>query len=147
MLSRDTNFDSLTKGFSWDIPSRLNMATQVCDDWAARQPARTAIIDMTGPRRRDVSYAALREMAETMATALLDTACGFAAYTRVGDVLASNVSVCFMAGGAAERFRARGHVVKAGRRQVFTAAELFAVPDEGSHRLIATATTILVPAA
>ena len=82
-----------------------------------------------------------------MATALLDTACGFAAYTRVGDVLASNVSVCFMAGGAAERFRARGHVVKAGRRQVFTAAELFAVPDEGSHRLIATATTILVPAA
>ncbi len=62
MLSRDTDFDSLTKGFSWDIPSRLNMATQVCDDWAAREPARTAIIDMTGPRRRDVSYAALREI-------------------------------------------------------------------------------------
>ncbi|MBY6166479.1 AMP-binding protein [Pseudooceanicola nitratireducens] len=91
MLSRDTDFDSLTKGFSWDIPSRLNMATQVCDDWAARQPARTAIIDMTGPRRRDVSYAALREMAETMATALLDR--GIVAGDRVG-VLRSQDAWC-----------------------------------------------------
>jgi acetyl-CoA synthetase len=58
--------------FAWDIPPRLNMAAQVCDVWAATDPARTAIIDMTGATRRDVSYAALREMAETLATGLAD---------------------------------------------------------------------------
>jgi len=62
--------------FSWDIPPRLNMAAQVCDDWAASEPARTAIIDMTGERRRDVSYAALREMAERLATGLADRGVG-----------------------------------------------------------------------
>lgn len=62
--------------FEWDIPSHLNMATQVCDDWAAADPARTAIIDLTGPRRRDVSYAALREMAETLASTLADLGVG-----------------------------------------------------------------------
>ncbi|MGI3170837.1 AMP-binding protein [Pseudooceanicola sp. C21-150M6] len=69
-------------GFRWDIPARLNMARQACDDWASREPHRTAIIDMTGARRRDVSYAALREMAETLATALLDR--GVARGDRVG---------------------------------------------------------------
>jgi len=58
--------------FAWDIPPRLNMAAQVCDGWAATDPARTAIIDMTGATRRDVSFAALREMAETLATGLAD---------------------------------------------------------------------------
>jgi acetyl-CoA synthetase len=68
--------------FVWDIPARLNMATQVCDAWAAAAPTKTAIIDLTGPRRRDLSYAHLREMAETLATALIDR--GVARGDRVG---------------------------------------------------------------
>ena len=80
-----------------------------------------------------------------MTSALLDTACGFAAVTKVGRVMASNLSVCFVAAGAGARFRAVAEVVKPGRRQVFTRAELFAEADDGSERLVATATTILVP--
>jgi acetyl-CoA synthetase len=72
MLTPAGSYAALLNTFAWDIPARLNMATQVCDDWAAREPARTAIIDMTGPVRRDVSYAALRAMAESLATALAD---------------------------------------------------------------------------
>lgn len=91
MLRKDMSYDALRDSFGWDIPPRLNMATQVCDDWAARDPSRTAIIDMTGPRRRDVSFAALREMAERLATALLDR--GVQLGDRVG-VLRSQDSWC-----------------------------------------------------
>lgn len=76
MLTPATSYDALRDDFAWNIPTHLNMATQVCDDWADRDPARTAIIDMTGPRRRDVSYAALREMAETLASTLADRGVG-----------------------------------------------------------------------
>ncbi|WP_375173533.1 AMP-binding protein [Pseudooceanicola sp.] len=76
MLAPARSYETLRDSFTWDIPARLNMAAQVCDDWAAKDPARTAIIDMTGPRRRDVSYATLREMAETLATALADRGVG-----------------------------------------------------------------------
>ncbi len=80
-----------------------------------------------------------------MTSAMLDTVCGFAAVTQVGRVMASNLSVCFVAAAAGERFRAVGEVIKPGRRQAFTSAELFAVAPGGGERLVATATTILVP--
>ncbi|WP_407492638.1 AMP-binding protein [Pseudooceanicola sp. MF1-13] len=72
MLDPTLSYDALRDSFDWDIPPRLNMAAQVCDKWAASDPSRTAIIDVTGPTRRDVSYAALREMSERLATALSD---------------------------------------------------------------------------
>ncbi|WP_439529465.1 acyl-CoA synthetase [Pannonibacter sp.] len=43
MLSRATDFDSLSAGFSWNLPARYNIARSVCDDWAAREPSRLAI--------------------------------------------------------------------------------------------------------
>lgn len=70
MLPRGEDYGSLVRGFRWDIPARLNMARQACDDWAARVPGRVAIIDMTGAARRDVSYGALRRMADTLAAEL-----------------------------------------------------------------------------
>ncbi len=80
-----------------------------------------------------------------MTSAMLDTVCGFAAVTQVGRVMASNLSVCFVAAAAGERFRTVGEVVKPGRRQAFTRAELFATVAGGGEKLVATATTILVP--
>lgn len=79
--------------------------------------------------------------------ALLDTACGFAAATVAGQVTASHFSVNCIAPGVGHRFVARARVVKAGRRQVFTTAELFGQgEEEGSElKLIATGNTILVP--
>jgi acyl-coenzyme A thioesterase PaaI-like protein len=40
---------------------------------------------------------------------------------------------------------ARGRVVKAGRKQVFASAELFAEQDSGELLLVATGNAILVP--
>jgi len=74
--------------------------------------------------------------------ALIDTACGFAAATMLGRVLASHYSINCLRPAVGERFIARGRVVKPGKTQVFTAAELFA--RTGNHeKLVATGETIL----
>jgi uncharacterized protein (TIGR00369 family) len=76
--------------------------------------------------------------------ALIDTACGFAAVTLVGRVLASHYAVNCLRPAVGERFVARARVVKPGRTQVFTACELFAVKD-GEEKLVATGETLLTP--
>ncbi len=77
--------------------------------------------------------------------ALLDTACGFAATTTSGlSVLSSQFTMNCLAPAVGEEFVAIGRVVKAGRKQVFTSGELFGVRD-GLRKLVATATTLLVP--
>jgi acyl-coenzyme A thioesterase PaaI-like protein len=76
--------------------------------------------------------------------AMIDTACGFAAYAQVGNVLASHFSVSCLAPAVGDLFIARARIVKAGRRQVFAAAELFA-SRAGVENLVATGETILVP--
>src|SRR6056297_4182203 len=83
-------YDQLVEGFRWDLPTRLNMAAQVCDDGAARAPDRVAIIDLGGGRQ-EVSYAALRSMADGLAHALV--ARGVARGDRVG-VLRSQGAWC-----------------------------------------------------
>ncbi len=71
------DWDALRAGFRWELPARLNMARQACDDWADRDPTRVAIID-GGP----VTYAALRGMADGLARSLV--ALGVARGDRVG---------------------------------------------------------------
>jgi uncharacterized protein (TIGR00369 family) len=78
--------------------------------------------------------------------ALIDTACGFAAATMVGRVLASHFSVNCLRPAVGERFVARARVVKPGRTQVFTACDLFAVTG-GEEKLVATGETLLTPVA
>lgn len=77
---------------------------------------------------------------------LIDTACGFAAFTVAGAVLAAHVSVNFMAPAVGRSFVARGVVTRAGRRQIFTRVELFAVNGEGARKLVAAGETILMRA-
>ncbi|MDN4587197.1 phenylacetic acid degradation protein [Xenophilus aerolatus] len=80
--------------------------------------------------------------------ALIDTVCGFAAATVSGRVLASHFAVNCLAPAVGERFVARGRVVRAGRKQVFTTAELFAearAGDPATRKLVATGDAILVP--
>jgi len=77
--------------------------------------------------------------------AMLDTACGYAAGTVAGRVLASNFSVNCLAPAVGRSFVARGRVVKAGRKQVFASAELFAEQESGELLLVATGNAILVP--
>jgi uncharacterized protein (TIGR00369 family) len=74
--------------------------------------------------------------------ALIDTACGFAAATVVGRVLASHYSVNCLRPAVGERFIARARVVKPGKSQVFTACELYALVA-GEEKLVATGETLL----
>jgi acyl-coenzyme A thioesterase PaaI-like protein len=79
-----------------------------------------------------------------MVGALIDTACGYAASTLVGRVLASHFSVNCLRPAVGERFVAKARVVKPGKTQVFTSCELFAHGPEG-EKLVATGETLLVP--
>jgi uncharacterized protein (TIGR00369 family) len=79
-----------------------------------------------------------------LVSALLDTVCGFAAVTRAGPVVTSQMSVNFLAPATGDSFRAEGKILKSGRRQVFGDAKLFAIQDDIST-LVATATAVLVP--
>jgi uncharacterized protein (TIGR00369 family) len=74
----------------------------------------------------------------------IDTACGYAAATLAGPVLASHFSVNCLRPAVGERFIARARVVKPGRSQVFTRCDLFAEKD-GKEVLVATGETLLVP--
>ena len=75
---------------------------------------------------------------------LIDTACGFAAATVAGPVLASHFSVNCLAPAVGTAFVVTARVLKPGRKQVFTAAELQAETASG-RRLVATGEAILVP--
>lgn len=77
--------------------------------------------------------------------ALIDTACGFAAFTQAGPVLASHFSVNCLAPAVGVAFLCKGEVVRAGKRQIFTRAELHAEAQDGSRKLVATGETILMP--
>ena len=76
--------------------------------------------------------------------ALIDTACGFAAATMVGRVLAAHYAVNCLRPATGERFIARARVVKPGKSIVFTHGELFGVTD-GVEKLVATGETVLTP--
>jgi uncharacterized protein (TIGR00369 family) len=83
-------------------------------------------------------------------TALVDTACGYAALTRMAEdrkVLTVDFTANFLAPAAGECFRATGTVLRAGRTIVVTRGEVHAVDAAGSVRLVAAmqATMMAVP--
>jgi acyl-coenzyme A thioesterase PaaI-like protein len=80
-----------------------------------------------------------------MIAALLDTACGFAAATLGGRVLASYFSMNCLRPALAQAFVAKGTTVRTGRKQIFARAELFAENQHGERSLVATGETLLVP--
>ena len=122
-------------------------ATAAFNAWAGFEVARAAggRAELRLPWRADLGqYAGFLHAA--MIGGLIDTACGFAAFTLSGHVLASHISVNCLAPARGDSFVARARVVKAGRRQVFASAELFALRD-GAEHLVATGDVILVPLA
>lgn len=62
---------ALRAAFRWRIPERYNIAVDICDRWAAADPERPAIIEVTGDWRvRPVSFGELREQSNRLAGAL-----------------------------------------------------------------------------
>ncbi|MFU8864958.1 MAG: AMP-binding protein [Rhodobacterales bacterium] len=70
MLEAGRSYDELVASFRWDLPARLNMAVQVCDDWATQEPSRLAILDLSNGAARRIPYGDLRRMADALAHAL-----------------------------------------------------------------------------
>ncbi len=77
-----------------------------------------------------------------LVAALLDTSCGFAAATIAGQLVTSQMSLCFVAPAVGRSFRADGALVRAGRRQVFSEARLYARSE--AETLVATASAVLL---
>lgn len=75
---------------------------------------------------------------------LADTAMSWAAASVAGDVLTSEFRVHLLAPGRGNTFFGRGHIIKAGRRQIVTRADVIAVLD-GEEKLIATGTGTIMP--
>jgi uncharacterized protein (TIGR00369 family) len=73
-------------------------------------------------------------------TALVDTACGYAALTTMADdreVLTVDFSANFVAPAAGDRFRATATVLRAGRTIVVTRGEVHALTGNDEPRLVA----------
>jgi len=65
------SYNDVYAHFRWDIPPRYNIGADICDRWAAREPARLAIVHIHPEGRRDeFSYGRLRELSNRLANAL-----------------------------------------------------------------------------
>lgn len=62
-------------GFAWDIPEYFNIARACCDDWAAQDPTRIALID-ADDGDRGWSYGALKDASDRLATVFADAGVG-----------------------------------------------------------------------
>ncbi|AUC55085.1 AMP-dependent synthetase [Sagittula sp. P11] len=91
MLERADTYEALRAGFRWEIPDRLNLAEQVCDGWANREPERLAILDLSEERAERVSYARLHALSLRVEDVLRRR--GVAEGDRVG-VLLSQSALC-----------------------------------------------------
>ncbi|WP_146588941.1 AMP-binding protein [Puniceibacterium confluentis] len=126
-------YDTLRDAFRWDLPTHLNMAEQVCDRWAAADPDRVAVLELSEARRA-VTYRDLQILSHRVASALLGQ--GVRRGDRVG-VLLSQSAFCAAAHIAIWRIGAisvplfklfqtaalRTRLVDSGSRVVVTDAE------------------------
>ena len=78
-------------------------------------------------------------------SALIDTACGFAAGTIAGNVVTLQLGVQFLSSAKGDRFEARARVTKAGRGQIFAEADLYAFRN-GEEVLAARGAAVLTKA-
>lgn len=71
MLPDLRDYDRLCRAFSWQIPDRYNIGIDVCDRWAARDPARLAILDVAPSGAvKPWTFAELRAGSNRLARAL-----------------------------------------------------------------------------
>ncbi len=80
-------------------------------------------------------------------TTLVDTACGYAAYTLMppeSEVLAVEFKVNFMSPAVGERFIARAAVKKAGRTLTVCTGDVFALRDGQEKLIVAMQATMIL---
>lgn len=91
-MSAAATYEAFRSGFRWRIPERYNIAVDVCDRWAAADPQRPALHDVSADGRVETwSFAALREASDRFANAL--RALGIARGDRVAVLLPQSPAV------------------------------------------------------
>ncbi|MDE1172667.1 MAG: PaaI family thioesterase [Parvibaculaceae bacterium] len=132
--------------FEGDFRSKLREVSSgaAFNNWLGLEvdEAREGEVELSLPWRREFGqYNGY--LHASIVSGLIDTACGFAASTLSGRVLASQLSVRFLRPAVAEVFIVRGRVIKPGRQQVFACGEIFA--RGAPEKLLAVGDAILVP--
>lgn len=86
MLPGRRTYDELYREFRWSVPAHFNIGVEVCDRWAAREPAKLAIVAVEPDgRAREISYGWLQETSNRLANVL--AAHGVARRDRVAILL------------------------------------------------------------
>jgi len=71
MLPQLRDYDELCRRFAWQIPARYNIGIDVCDRWAAADPARPAIIHARPDGQVDtLGYGWLKQTSDRLANVL-----------------------------------------------------------------------------
>src|SRR5436190_6119248 len=71
VLPAARDYATLFRSFRWQVPQFYNIGVDVCDRWAERDPARTALIHLHSDGAvEEFSYGALRELSNRLANTL-----------------------------------------------------------------------------
>lgn len=76
---------------------------------------------------------------------MADNACAWAGASVAGDVVTGGYTIDFLRPAKGERLRARGQVIKAGKRQVVVRADVWAESDGEAPIHVAAAQATIVP--
>ena len=76
---------------------------------------------------------------------MADNACAWAAASAAGDVVTGSYTINFLAPAVGVRLRAKGEVVKAGRKQVIVRSDVFSETAEGESKRVAVAQATVIP--
>ena len=76
---------------------------------------------------------------------MADNACAWAAASVIGDVVTGGYMINFLAPAKGQRLRAKGSVIKAGKRQAVVRAEVWSESDGAEPALAAIATGTIIP--
>ncbi|SHM99841.1 acyl-CoA synthetase [Roseibium suaedae] len=68
MLPEASSYDELISRFSWDIPDTFNIGAAICDEWAAKEPDREALVFVQEDgETRSYSYGDLKRLSNKLA--------------------------------------------------------------------------------
>ncbi len=71
ILPVSKDFERIRRDFAWPVVNSYNIGYQICDRWAAIEPSRTALINLSGDGEGQVyTYGALRDLSNRLANAL-----------------------------------------------------------------------------
>lgn len=76
---------------------------------------------------------------------MADNACAWAGASVAGDVVTGGYTINFLRPGQGQRLRAKGQVIKPGKRQVIVRADVWAESDETGPVHVAAAQATIIP--